>query len=74
LLERCNTEVEGKSEKKTVNHLHIRRRKSREFGLNANIGNFNMGDVVLDLGFELNALPKNTWKCMGEPTLGYLHV
>jgi hypothetical protein len=30
-----------------------------------------VGDVILDLGFEVNVLPKNTWKCMGEPTLGY---
>jgi hypothetical protein len=33
-----------------------------------------MGDVILDLGSEVNVLPKNTWKCMGEPTLGYSHV
>jgi hypothetical protein len=30
-----------------------------------------MGDVILDLGSELNVLPKKTWHCMGEPTLGY---
>jgi hypothetical protein len=74
MLEICNTEVEGKLEKKTVNHLHTRRRTSREFRLNANIGDFNMGDVILDLGSEVNVLPKKTWKCMGEPTLGYSPV
>jgi hypothetical protein len=31
----------------------------------------NMGDIILDLGFQVNVLPKKTWKCMGEPTLGY---
>jgi hypothetical protein len=30
-----------------------------------------MGDVILDLGSEVNVFPKKTWKCMGEPTLGY---
>jgi hypothetical protein len=30
-----------------------------------------MGDIILDLGFEKNVLPKKTWKYMGEPTLGY---
>jgi hypothetical protein len=30
-----------------------------------------MGDVILDLGFEVIVVPKKTWKCMGEPTLGY---
>jgi hypothetical protein len=71
MLERGNTEVEGKLEQKTVNHLHTRRRTSREFRLNANIGYFNMGNIILDLGFEVNVLPKKTWQCMGDPTLGY---
>jgi hypothetical protein len=31
-----------------------------------------MGDIILDLGSKVNFLPKKTWKCMGEPTLGYL--
>jgi hypothetical protein len=63
--------MEGKLEQKTVNQLHTRRRTSREFRLNANIRDFNMGDIILDLGYEVNVLPKKTWKCMGEPTLGY---
>jgi hypothetical protein len=29
-----------------------------------------MGGIILDLGSEVNVLPKNTWQCMGEPTLG----
>jgi hypothetical protein len=33
-----------------------------------------MGDIILDLGYEVNVLPKKTWKCMGEPTLGYSPV
>jgi hypothetical protein len=33
--------------------------------------NANIGDILLDLGSKLNVLPKKTWKCMGEPTLGY---
>jgi hypothetical protein len=47
------------------------RRTNKEFRLNANIGDFSMGDVILDLGSEVNVLPKNTWQCMGETTLGY---
>jgi hypothetical protein len=33
-----------------------------------------MGDIILDLGLEVNFLPKKTWQCMGEPTLGYLPI
>jgi len=60
MLEICNTEEEGKLEEKKFNPLHTRR-TTREFKLNANIGDFNMGDIIPDLGFELNALPKKTW-------------
>lgn len=42
--------------------------------MNASIEDFNMGDVILDLGSEVNVLPKKTWQCMGEPTLGYSPV
>jgi hypothetical protein len=37
ILEKCSIEIEGKLEPKIVNHLHTRRRTSREFRLNANI-------------------------------------
>jgi hypothetical protein len=66
--------MEEKLEPKTVNHLHTRTRTSKEFRLNANIENFNMGDIILDLGSEVNVLPKNTRQCMGDPTLGYSNV
>jgi hypothetical protein len=41
------------------------RRSSREFILNANIGDFNMGDIIVELGSEVNVLPKKTWEAMG---------
>jgi hypothetical protein len=74
ILEICSIETDGKLEQKIVNHLHTRRRTSREFKLNANIRYFNMGDIILDLGSKVNVLPKKTWKCMGEPALGYSPV
>jgi hypothetical protein len=42
--------------------------------MNAKIGYFNMGDIILDLGSEVNVLPKKTWEAMGEPKLGYSHI
>jgi hypothetical protein len=71
MLDICTTNYDGKLKHMTVNHLHARRRTNREFRLNANIEDFNMGNVILDLGSEVNVLPKTTWKFMGEPTLGY---
>jgi hypothetical protein len=68
LLEKCNSGEEGV---KTVNQVHKKRITSREFSLNANIGYFNMGDIILDLESEVNVMPKKTWEDMGGPTLGY---
>jgi hypothetical protein len=65
ILEICNIHAEGKIEQKIVNHMDMRRRTNREFRLNANIGYFNMGDIILDLGSEVNVLPKTTWQCVG---------
>ena len=42
--------------------------------MNANIRDFNMGDIILDLGYEVNVLPNKTWQCMRDPTLGYSPV
>jgi hypothetical protein len=71
LIEKCNSGEEIQLEQKTVNHVHRKIRTNREFRLNENIGDFNMGDIILDLGYEVNCFPKKTWECMGEPTLGY---
>jgi hypothetical protein len=60
ILEKCSSEMEEKLEQKIVNHLHTRRRTCREFSLNDNIGDFNMGDIILDLGPKVNVLPKKT--------------
>jgi hypothetical protein len=68
LLEKCNS---GEEWVKRINHICKKRRTSREFKLNASIGDFNMGDIILDLGSEVNVLPKKTWEAMGEPQMGY---
>jgi hypothetical protein len=57
LLEKCNPREEGV---KIVNQVRNKIRTNREFILNANIEDFNMGDIILDLGFEVNVLPKKT--------------
>jgi hypothetical protein len=50
LIEKCSPEEKIKLEQKIVNHVHRKTRKNREFKLNENIGDFNMGDIILDLG------------------------
>ncbi len=37
--------------------------------LTAQIEEFEMDQVILDLGSDANFLPKQTWERMGRPTL-----
>ena len=39
--------------------------------LNAQIGAYDMTDVILDLGSDVNVLTKQTWEQMGKPTLAW---
>jgi hypothetical protein len=68
LLEKSHPREEGTN---IVDHVWKKRRTNGSFRLNENIGYFNMGDIILDLGSEVNVLPKKTWEAMGEPQLGY---
>ena len=60
----------------TTSELHVVRklgkhkaRTGREMRLTAHIGEFEMDQVILDLGFDMNVLPKQTWERMGRPAL-----
>ena len=37
--------------------------------MTAQIGDYEMNQVILDLGLDVNVLPKQTWQRMGEPKL-----
>ena len=39
--------------------------------MSAQIGDYDMDEVILDLGSEVNVLTKQTWKLMGRPKLSY---
>ena len=55
----------GIDQEKTVSRV---RRTGREMRLNVQIGEYDMTDVILDLGSDVNVLPKQTWKQMGMPS------
>ena len=42
--------------------------------MNVHIGDYEVDSVILDLGSEVSILTKQTWKLMGNPTLGWLPV
>ena len=39
--------------------------------LNAQIGAYDLPDVILDLGSDVNVLTKQTWEHMGKPALAW---
>ena len=52
-----------------VHNITGHTRTEREMKLTAQIGEFEMDEVVLDLGSEVNVLTKQTWEQMGSPQL-----
>jgi hypothetical protein len=56
---------------KAVHQLSKKRRKNKELHLNAQIGEYDIDYVVLDLGSEVNVMTKKTWALMGKPKLIY---
>jgi hypothetical protein len=56
---------------KAVHQLSKKRRKNKELHLNAQIGEYDIDYVVLDLGSEVNVMTKQTWALMGKPKLIY---
>jgi len=47
------------------------RRTNKELHLNAQIGEYDIDYVVLDLGSEVNVMTNKTWVLMGKPKLVY---
>ena len=47
---------------KRVNHIGKRLNTSRELGMNAQIGDYNMDYIILDLGSDVNNITRKTWE------------
>lgn len=43
--------------------------KGHKMRLTTQIGEYEMDQVILDLGSDANVIPKKTWERMGRPTL-----
>jgi hypothetical protein len=54
-----------------VHQIGKRRRTNKELHLNAQIGEYDIDYVVLDLGSEVNVMTKQTWALMGKMKLIY---
>jgi hypothetical protein len=56
---------------RAVHQIGKRRRTNKELHLNAQIGEYEIDYVVLDLGSEVNVMMKQTWALMGKRKMIY---
>lgn len=70
LIDNCVGKEKLHLEQRAVNKVYKNKKRiSREMQLNAQIGDYEMNQVILDLGLDANILPKQTWERMGRPKL-----
>ena len=60
--------------KKKVNQVWKKRKIGRELRMTAQIGDYDMDYIILDLGSDVNILTWQTWESMGKPRLDLSHV
>jgi hypothetical protein len=56
---------------RAVHQIGKKRRTNKVLHLNAQIGEYDIEYVVLDLGSEVNVMTKKTWALMGKTKLIY---
>ena len=49
-----------------VNQVLRTKRTNEEFRFNAHIGEYDVVNIILDLGSDVNVLPKKMWEMMGQ--------
>ena len=56
---------------KKVNQVRQKCKTSHELRMNAQIGDYDMDYIILDLGSDVNILTFQTWENMGKPCLDW---
>jgi hypothetical protein len=69
MINHCTQGKVDPTEKKVVTQLLRNKRTNKEFKLSAQIGEYNIDNVILDLGSNVNMIPNHTWEIMGKPNL-----
>ena len=69
MIDQCQQPSLSDSAHHAVHNITRHARTGREMKFTAQIGDFEMDEVVLDLGSEVNVLTKQTWEQMGSPQL-----
>ena len=71
LIDYCDPTNILATAERVVNQIKRYIHTGREMRLNAVIGSYEMDDVVMDLGSEVNVIMKQTWEIMAKPKLAF---
>ena len=66
MIDQCQQPSLSDSAHRAVHNITRHARTGREMKFTVQIGEFEMDEVVLDLGSEVNVLTKQTWEQMGR--------
>ena len=69
IIDQCQQSSSVSSVQRALHSIMGHTRIGREMRLTAQVGEFEMDEVILDLGSEVNVLTKQTWEQMGIPKL-----
>jgi hypothetical protein len=69
MIDQFTQDKEVPTMQKVVNQVLRKKRTNKEFILSAQIGEYDMDNVILDLGSDVNVLPRQMWEMMGKPKL-----
>jgi hypothetical protein len=69
MIDHCAQEREIHAAQRVVNQVLRKKRINEESRLSAQIEEYNVENVILDLGYDVNVLSKHTWEMMGKPKL-----
>jgi hypothetical protein len=69
LCDQCTQEMEIPTIERVVNQVLCKNRTNREFRVSAQFGEYHVENVILELGSDVNVLPKKTWEMMGKHKL-----
>lgn len=70
MIDSCANKEVPQSDLRAVKNLHWhKKRMGKEMRFTAQIGEYDMDKIILDLGSDANMLPKKTWELMGRPKL-----
>ena len=71
LIDRCEQSTPIVVANRAVHQINKYIQSRKDMRLNAQNCDYEMDEVILDLGSEVNVLTKKTWELMGKPKLRY---